>query len=348
LPAGIIGGISLARGGGSFGGGRGGGSFGGRSGGSFGGSRGGGSIGRSGGLFGGSSTRSGSTGTGSSFRPVFSPIIPMGGGGGFGPRRSSGGGGCGCISILVLILVIAIVFIVIFSILGAVNSDAGSKITLSSVERVPLPPGSVNETGYYTDELGWITNESKLIEGLKYFYKETGVQPYLYLTDTIKGSNFPTESDLESYANELYDDLFRDEAHLLLLFFEYDGDYRGWYIVGTQAKSVIDDEAGRILTDYIDRYYYDTNLTNEEFFSKAFKDGADRIMTVTRSPWITVFKVFGVIILVIVLFVWWKKHKEQKNLEAKRREELLKTPLDRFGDKEAEDLMKKYQDDNEK
>lgn len=38
----------------------------------------GGSIGRSGGLFGGSSTRSGSTGTGSSFRPVFSPIIPMG------------------------------------------------------------------------------------------------------------------------------------------------------------------------------------------------------------------------------------------------------------------------------
>jgi uncharacterized membrane protein len=348
LPAGIIGGISLARGGGSFGGGRGGGSFGGRSGGSFGGSRGGGSIGRSGGLFGGSSTRSGSTGTGSSFRPVFSPITPMGGGGGFGHRRSSGGGGCGCISILVLILVIAIVFIVIFSIWGAVNSDAGSKITLSSVERVPLPPGSVNETGYYTDELGWITNESKLIEGLKYFYKETGVQPYLYLTDTIKGSNFPTESDLESYANELYDDLFRDEAHLLLLFFEYDGDYRGWYIVGTQAKSVIDDEAGRILTDYIDRYYYDTNLTNEEFFSKAFKDGADRIMTVTRSPWITVFKVFGVIILVIVLFVWWKKHKEQKNLEAKRREELLKTPLDRFGDKEAEDLMKKYQDDNEK
>jgi uncharacterized membrane protein len=108
---------------------------------------------------------------------------------------------------------------------------------------------------------------------------------------------------------------------------------------------VIDDEAGRILTDYIDRYYYDTNLTNEEFFSKAFKDGADRIMTVTRSPWIRVFMVFGVVILVIILYLWWKKHKEQKNLEAKRREELLKTPLDRFGDTEAEDLAKKYEDD---
>jgi hypothetical protein len=51
--------------------------------------------------------------------------------------------------------------------------------------------------------------------------------------------------------------------------------------------------------------------------------------------------------LAIVLFTWWKKSKEQKNLEAKRREEMLKTPLDRFGDTKAEDLAKKYKDDNE-
>jgi hypothetical protein len=114
-----------------------------------------------------------------------------------------------------------------------------------------------------------------------------------------------------------------------------------------QAKSVIDAEAGNILADYIDRYYYDSSLSNEEFFSKAFTDAADRIMTVTRSPWITVFIVLGVVVLVIVLFIWWKKHKEQKNLEAKRREEMLNTPLERFGTTEAEDLMKKYQDDNE-
>jgi uncharacterized membrane protein len=351
----------LARGGGSFGGGRGGGSFGGRGGGSFGGSRGGGSIGRSGSIFGGSSGRSGGTlgstsrggtfgskgSSGSSFRPVFSPIIPMGGGfgGGFRPRRSTGGGGCGCITLLVVLFIVIVVLIVVFSLLGSINSGSGSKITLSTVERVPLPPGSVNETKYYTDELGWINNESKLLDGLKYFYKKTGVQPYLYLTDTVKGSHYPKEGDLESYANELYEALFTDEAHLLMLFFEYEGDYSGWYIVGTQAKSVIDDEAGRILTDYIDRYYYDSSLSNEEFFSKAFKDGADRIMTVTRSPWIRVFMVFGVVILILILYLWWKKHKEQKNLEAKRREELLKTPLDRFGDTEAEDLAKKYEDD---
>ena len=367
----LIGGISLARGGGSFGGGRGGGSFGGgRGGGSFGGSRGGGSFGgrsggsfggRSGGSFGGRSGGSlgGSNGggifgsnksTGPGFGPVFGPRIPMGGGfgGGYGPRRSSGGGGCGCITLIVVLIVIAVIFIVIFSIWGSMNSSSGgSNITISSVERVPLPPGSVNETEYYTDGLDWISNETKLIKGLKYFYKETGVQPYLYLTDTINGSHFPTDAELEAFAGSLYDELFTDEAHLLLVLLEYEDMYKGWYIVGTQAKSVIDTEAGNILADYIDRYYYESSLSYEEFLSKAFSDAADRIMTVTRSPWITVFIVMGVVVLVIVLFTWWKKHKEQKNLEAKRREEMLKTPLDRFGDTEAEDLTKKYQDDNE-
>jgi hypothetical protein len=227
------------------------------------------------------------------------------------------------------------------------NGVDGSNITISTVERVALPPGSVNETGYYTDNLGWINNETKLISGLKHFYKETGVQPYLYLTDTINGSHSPTESELESFANSLYDELFTDEAHLLLVFFEYDNRYMDWYVAGTQAKSVIDREAADILLDYIDRYYYENNLGDEEFFSKSFSDAADRIMTVTRSPWITVFIVIGIAILAILLFIWWKKSKEQKNLEDKRREEMLKTPLDKFGNTEAEDLMKKYQDDNE-
>ena len=357
-----FGGISLARGGGSFGGGRGGGSFGGsRGGGSFGGRSGGSFGGRSTGSFGGRSGGSfrGSSGggifgsnksTGTGFGHVFGPRIPMGGGfgGGYRQPRSSGGGGCGCITLIVVLIIIAIIFIVIFSIGGSLNLSSGSgNITVSSVERVPLPHGSVNETKYYTDQLGWINNETKLLSGLKYFYKETGVQPYLYLTDTINGSHFPTDNDLESFAADLYDELFTDEAHLLLVIFEYEGMYTGQYIVGAQAKSVIDNEAGRILTDYIDRYYYENSLSNEEFLSKAFSDAADRIMTVTKSPWSTVFIVLSVVVLVVVLFIWWKKHKEQKNLEAKRREEMLKTPLNRFGTTEAEDLMKKYQDDNE-
>ena len=276
---------------------------------------------------------------------------PSGGGyyGGGYPRppRSSGGSGCGCTTIIIVLLILIFVSIFVFSNLGQMNKVDESSITVSTVERIALPKGSVNETRYYTDKIGWINNETKLLSGLKHFYKETGVQPYLYLTDTINGSHSPTESELESFADGLYDELFTDEAHLLVVFFEYNDRYMDWYIAGTQAKSVIDREAADILLDYIDRYYYEDNLSDEEFFSKSFEDAADRIMKVTRSPWITVYIVIGIAVLAIVLFTWWKKSKEQKNLEAKRREEMLKTPLDRFGDTKAEDLAKKYKDDNE-
>ncbi|MGB4439204.1 MAG: hypothetical protein WBJ13_08295 [Sedimentibacter sp.] len=71
-------------------------------------------------------------------------------------------------------------------------------------------------------------------------------------------------------------------------------------------------------------------------------------MTVTKSPWIIVWFTIGAVVLVVILFVWWKKAKEQKNLEAEQTKKILETPLDEFGDTEAEELAKKYNniDDN--
>lgn len=376
IDLGRSGGSGGRGGGGSFGGMRGGGGrsggFG-RSGGSFG-LRGSSSSGRSGGVFGGgsSSGRSGSSFGGGSNRGVFGsggfssgpkigvPFgvpggINMGGrpGGGFGGsyRRNTAPSGCapsGCLTVLIILVIFIAIVIAISAFNGAMsNSGSSSDITISTVERVPLPKGSVNETEYYTDNLGWINNETKLEKGLEYFYDETGVQPYLYLTDNINGNFYPSEGELESFANDLYDELFTDEAHLLLVFYEYEGMYMDWYVTGTQAKQVIDREAADILLDYIDRYYYESNLTDEEFFSKSFSDAADRTMTVTRSPWITVFIVIGAAFLVLILFIWWKKAKKQKNLEAKQMEDILNTPLDRFGDTKAEDLADKYKDNND-
>lgn len=272
------------------------------------------------------------------------PIINIGG----GRSRRTSPGGCapgGCLTaIIILILVMVIIFALSYS--GG-SSGGSSGITASTVEREPLPKGSVNETAYYNDTLGWIGNRTKLESGLKSFYNKTGVQPYLYITDSINGNNNPTQDEMESYANGLYDELFTDEAHLLLVFFEYNGRYMDWYIAGTQAKQVIDTEAADILLDYIDRYYYESGLTDEEFFSKSFSDAADRIMTVTRSPWISVLVVIGVVVLALILFIWWNKAKKQKNIEAKQMEDILNTPLDRFGSTEADDLAKKYEDKNE-
>ena len=116
-------------------------------------------------------------------------------------------------------------------------------------------------------------------------------------------------------------------------------------IVGSAAKSVIDGEAMDILLDYLDTYYYDKSMSDEQYFSTSFEKAAERIMTVHRSPWPIVLIIFGAILLVILLFVWWKKHKEQKNREAAQTETILNTPIQTFGDLEAEELAKKYDTD---
>ncbi len=67
-------------------------------------------------------------------------------------------------------------------------------------------------------------------------------------------------------------------------------------------------------------------------------------MTVTTSPWIPVLIVLGVVALVVILFLWWRHAKKQKNMEAKQTEDMLNTPLGKFGDQEAENLGKKYDD----
>lgn len=341
--------------------GRSGGSGGRSSGGSFGGSR--SSGGRSGGF--GSSHRGGGSsggfgGFGSSGGGFFGGGGSSGSGGGFfgsGPRMGSGGNydgnggrgsnGCGCGALILLIIVILIVAVIVGFLVESMFAGS-AELTKSTVAREPLPKGSVTETGYYSDELGWINNQTKMQDGLKYFYQQTGVQPYVVITDTINGSHNPTESQLDAYANQLYDQLFTDEAHLLFVFFEYNDAYMDRYVAGTQAKTVIDTEAADILLDYVDRNYYDSSLTDEEFFSNSFRDAADRIMTVTKSPWISALTVIaivlGVVIITVLLFTWWRRAKNQKNLEAKQTAEMLNTPLEKFDDVEIEDLAKKYED----
>lgn len=330
----------------SGGGGRG---FSGRS--SFGGSRGGGGFGggqRGGGSFGGfgqggpGPVHHGHHHRGPHYIPVGVPAPPP-----YGYRRRPAGCSVGSIFgvlIVFAVVVLILVFTGFFSMLGGGGSGGGD-ITVSTVARAALPGGSVNETAYFTDELGWIQNETRLLTGLKYFYQKTGVQPYIYITGDVGTDGIPEMSDIQSFGNEKYDALFTDEAHLLLVFYENHGGYMTGVVTGTQAKTVIDDEASDILLDYLDRNYY-SDLTEDEFFSQSFRDAADRIMTVTTSPWITVLIVLIVLVALIVLFVWWRHAKKQKNLEAKQTEDMLNTPLEKFGDTEAEQVANKYDDDS--
>jgi len=253
--------------------------------------------------------------------------------------------GCGAASIVFVVIAFVIIFVLAASIGNIFNGsyDSGSNITASTTKREKLESGAVLETDYIEDEVGIVRNETTMTAGLKNFYKETGVQPCVLLTPSI-GDDL-SDSELDAYARERYDSLFEDEAHFLLILF-YDGDYLSSYcfMTGDKARAVIDMEAEDIFEDYLYRYY-DSNRSIEGYISQVFNDTADRIMSVTVSPWVYVLIVAGVILLVVIGFVWWRHAKKQKNLEAQQTEDMLNTPLDKFGDKEAEDLGKKYDDD---
>ena len=139
-------------------------------------------------------------------------------------------------------------------------------------------------TGYYTDADGdWIHNASQLESGLRHFYKKTGVQPYVYI---LPNGTTTSTSDLQSRAEKLYGELFTDDAHFILVFCDDgEGGYNCGYAVGSQAKTIMDSEAISILADYLDRYYSDFSLSEEEIFSKAFSDAAEYIGGPALPSW---------------------------------------------------------------
>lgn len=253
----------------------------------------------------------------------------------------SGGGGAGCLAV---VGVIALLLVILFVVNVAVFPGGGN-ITPSTIQRTPLPAGAANQqAGLYTDHLGWIRSSSILETGMRNFFNETGVWPHLYITDTVNGTTMPEQEDMEIYALALYDRLMSDEASLLLLFHESnDMDaFRTQYVAGVQARAVIDSQAADILLDYIDRYYFE-DWDEEVFFSRAFNDAANRMMSITRSPW--VYMGWGVLALggLGLAFVWWGKAKAQKNLETQQAQDLLNTPLSEIGGTNT-GLESKYED----
>lgn len=102
--------------------------------------------------------------------PVFHWGLPGWG----GPGRR---GGVGCFSLIILL----IVFIGFFSQFTSNNSSShDSEIAVSRTERTPLS-GTSACADWYLDELGFIDHDTNLTDGLKYFYSQTGIQPYVVL-----------------------------------------------------------------------------------------------------------------------------------------------------------------------
>lgn len=237
-----------------------------------------------------------------------------------------------------------VIGILMFVVLFAMSYNNGSsEITRSTVKREKLDPSYVKELDeYYTDDLGWIGSSFTLESGMKDFYRKTGVQPYLYICDSIDG-NVNSQADQEAFGNKMYDSLFDDEGHALLVFCEYSsGDYVSFLTVGNAAKTVLDEEGREILLDYVDHYYY-SDYEDDEFFSLAFEKAGDRMMTVQKShTWIVVL-VIVVLVGLIILFRQLEKKSQEKADKMRAAQDILNTPINEFGDNNAENLAGKYE-----
>lgn len=357
----------MGRGGGSGGSG----SSGGRSGGSSGSGRSSGShsfSGRSsvGGRGGGSSSSRG--GGGGSSRGGGSPGGYSGGGYGYGgggphpgyrggydtgPRYGSRryygggryyyyGGGIRFLNALVVIIVLLIVVFIVYSARGGL----GSNITASTQAREPLAKGIASQTEYIRDDARWLGSAKSVESSMKYFYSKTGVQPYLWIADVIDDRKDLKYPDLEQYMEQEYQEMFSDEGHMIVMFYEpYEGEYETAILVGSAARTVIDAEAQEIILDYLDSYYYDDGLDDAGYFNKVFTKSADRLMEVTK-PWysgLIAFVVVAIVVIVILLvFIRMLKRKAEKR---RADAELLNADVSEIGGADAASrLADKYDD----
>ncbi|HJF44631.1 hypothetical protein [Thermophilibacter provencensis] len=285
--------------------------------------------------------------------------------GGFGgfrrspmPGGAAMGGGCGGCMGGIMGLILAALLIALLttglSTCGGGRYGSGAYVTghsegqASATVREKLPADAVTRTDYYTDADGdWIHSSGRLTEGLEEFYDKTGVQPYVYI---LPNGTTTSVDELTARAEQLYGELFQDEGHFLLVFCDAgDGTFNCGYTVGTAASAIMDTEALDILADELN-YAYNNASSDEGVFSDAFSSTADRIMSAAEEEQQgrTTTLVVGGAILVVAAgagIAYVVKRRRAKEAEEKQRmEDILNTPLEKFGDKDVEDLADKYED----
>ncbi len=208
-----------------------------------------------------------------------------------------------------MILLLIIVFVQFLPKAG--SSPAEPEVTVSRTERTALT-GTAAYGEWYFDELGYIDHDTDLTDGLKYFYSQTGIQPYVMLLDYDssfwKNGNWQ-EDTAEDYLAQIYKDTFSDNGHMILAYFacendseDMDGTFYIYY--GSAAYSIMDAEAETIFWSYFDMNYNDLDQSIAEFIGETFRETADNIMHVEADSGSTLIKaavVFGVICVVMII-----------------------------------------------
>lgn len=198
-----------------------------------------------------------------------------------------------------------------------------------------------------TVDVGYVYDED-FLEGIRTreaceeFYKETGIPLFIYTVDRYNKSL----GDCDKYTLALYDELFRDENHVLVAYYNSE-DWWSW-AYGEKASTIMSDSEIDDLIDEIDRYWYDEDLNNDELFAKGIKNYQKKLTSGDNGAkmFAGLLLIAGGVVLVVAVYNYISKGKEAKRYEEEaktiRAEVILSQPLETFGDQEIEDLKDKY------
>ena len=234
-----------------------------------------------------------------------------------------------CIQMVVLAIILTLVAFVI------------KGITNRSFEKAELK--GIASVGFIKDD-GFLNGSHRTEEALEEFYKETGVPLFLY---TI--ASYPADSSTcDTYAEELYDTLFTDENHALLVYYD-NVDWWSW-VAGNAVASRMTDKTFNSLVDAF-YFYWEQDFTNDEVFAKGIThfvgDFTGKNLLRAGKLWSAVLWVVAVGMLLyggIFYFLDTRKIKDKREaLEHLEVERVLNIPLEKFDDSGLTDLKEKYQ-----
>jgi hypothetical protein len=275
-------------------------------------------------------------------------------GGGRGGRR---GCGCGTIIGIEVIIIIVVIFVALQFIGGLGALGIGSRaVPPSTVERVKISHTCGHDTLVYYDDTStgdWFTGAREMENGARAAHNRTGVKYGIYVTDIYASPGFNNVNALTNLADALYEEWFGDCAgHLMLAFIDLgDGSFLAADIIGGAARTVYDNEAIDILAGYIRNYWDQPDRYDEsQMFGKALENSAERIMSVTKTPFqIAMPWIFGLLAIVAVFIgvnfaIRNNTKRKQAAADAARADaELLNTPLAGLdGTPQADPLLEKY------
>jgi len=157
----------------------------------------------------------------------------------------------------------------------------------------------------------------------------------------------------DDYPNDFYDSEVINLNSEFIGKMDYIEDIDYMYgIVGSRGLTIMDQEAWDILYDYVENYWH-SDLEEEDMFATAFTKAGERIMSDPNAATKMKTSVFKVLIIVVAIIIiisilrkWQKDRALQKQQEDENLKEILNTPLEKFGSKEMEDLIDKYEKDN--